>query len=192
MRENRRVKLYNAFITPILLYNCSTWEVPSNVIKRLEAFHRRQLRTVVGINYPQVIKNSELYKRTNSQLLGQTIVRARWRLFGHVLRLDDDVPARVMMVAYFENPSSAATWRGRPRATLPLSLHQDLQRIGGHSRNARNLRTSMPSPSRVQRIMPALYSALYDYPSIRALWSIRKEQNEHYVRFERHNEFHGG
>ena len=45
---------------------------------------------------------------------------------------------------------------------------------------------------RVQRIMPALYSALYDYPSIRALWSIRKEQNEHYVRFERHNEFHSG
>ena len=36
-----------------------------------------------------------------------------------------------MMAAYFENPSSAATWRGRPRTTLPLSLHQDLQRIGG-------------------------------------------------------------
>ena len=115
VRENRRVKLYNAFITPILLYNCSTWGVPSNVIKRLEAFHRRQLRTVVGIKYPQVIKNSELYKRTNSQPLGETIVRARWRLFGHVLRLNDDVPARVMMAAYFENPSSAATWRGRPR-----------------------------------------------------------------------------
>eukprot|EP00117_Sycon_ciliatum_P021388 scpid32601/ scgid1959/ Probable RNA-directed DNA polymerase from transposon BS; Reverse transcriptase len=131
VRENRRVKLYNAFITPILLYNCSTWGVPSNVIKRLEAFHRRQLRTVVGIKYPQVIKNSELYKRTNSQPLGETIVRARWRLFGHVLRLNDDVPARVMMAAYFENPSSAATWRGRPRTTLPLSLHQDLQRIGG-------------------------------------------------------------
>ena len=46
--------------------------------------------------------------------------------------------------------------------------------------------------NRVQRIMLALYSALDDYPSIRALWSIRKEQNEHYVRFERHNEFHSG
>ena len=46
--------------------------------------------------------------------------------------------------------------------------------------------------NRVQRIRPALYSALYDYSSIGALWSIRKEQNEHYVRFEQHNEFHRG
>ena len=69
--------------------------------------------------------------------LGETIVRARWRLFGHVLRLNDDVPARVMMAAYFENPSSAATWRRRPRTTLPLSLHQDLQRIGGWLKNGK-------------------------------------------------------
>ncbi|XP_029654183.1 uncharacterized protein LOC115227525 [Octopus sinensis] len=56
-----RAKLYNAFIKPILLYNGGTWGISESESKSLDAFHRRQLRILIGINWPKKIKNSTLY-----------------------------------------------------------------------------------------------------------------------------------
>jgi hypothetical protein len=55
-----RMRAYNAFVLPVLLYNCGTWGVTEAVIEKLEAFHRRQLREVLGVRKRQ-ISNKELH-----------------------------------------------------------------------------------------------------------------------------------
>ena len=79
--------------------------------------------------YDYRIRNERLYERTGAVPLGIIILRARWRLFGHVLRLPADSPPSLAMGAYFAEPRPAG-WRGRPRHTLPTLLQDDAKRIG--------------------------------------------------------------
>ena len=53
------------------------------------------------------------------------VIHARWKLFGHILRLPPNVPANKAMTAYFSHPGEG--WRGRPRTTLPTVLNDDLK-----------------------------------------------------------------
>ena len=50
---------------------------------------------------------------------------AKWKLFGHILRLPLTVPANKAMIAYFSQPGTGR--RGRPRTTLPIVLNDDLK-----------------------------------------------------------------
>ena len=53
----------------------------------------------------------------------------RWRLFGHVRRLDEKAPANQAMSAYFETEALQGH-RGRPRTSLTSTFDTDLQQIG--------------------------------------------------------------
>ncbi|KAG6623819.1 putative EndonucleaseReverse transcriptase [Phytophthora cinnamomi] len=111
--ERTRVRLYNSYVLPILLYNCGTWALTKGDVLGLESFHRRQLRQVVGVRYPQRISNAALYKRCNARLLRYRITKARWALFGQVLRGSDRNPEFMQMARCFDS-STEGGWRGRP------------------------------------------------------------------------------
>ena len=78
---NTRIRAYNALVVPVLLYNCGTWGVTGGVIEKLEVFHRRQLREVLGVR--RGIHNDDLYKRCKANPLKHQIAWAKWSLFGH-------------------------------------------------------------------------------------------------------------
>ena len=99
----------------------------------LDSFHRRQLRTLLGIKWPQRIRNSALYERCQCESLSSLIRKNRWRLFGHILRLLDNTPAKLSMIHYFK--STERKWRGRPRITLPLRLAEDMAAVGAGTLN---------------------------------------------------------
>ena len=46
--EKLRLRLYQAFIIPVLLYNSGTWAVTKTARERLDSFHRRQLRSLIA------------------------------------------------------------------------------------------------------------------------------------------------
>ncbi|GFO13389.1 hypothetical protein PoB_003989400 [Plakobranchus ocellatus] len=52
--------------------------------------------------------------------------QARWRLFGHVLRRDRNIPANKAMLFYFSDNKRA---RGRPQTILPITLNNDLKKL---------------------------------------------------------------
>ena len=117
--------MYNTYVLPILLYN---WALTKSELHGLESFHRRQLRYALGYRYPRPITNARLYDLCDERPLRLRLTQARWRLFGHVLRRNPDIPANLQMRAYFF--STAAKWRGRPRTTLPSTLDHDLVSCG--------------------------------------------------------------
>ena len=42
------------------IYNCSTWGLTNAEESKFDAFHRRQLRRVLGIKYPTIISNKKI------------------------------------------------------------------------------------------------------------------------------------
>ncbi|GFR97646.1 hypothetical protein ElyMa_000997800 [Elysia marginata] len=55
------------------------------------------------------------------------ILKIRWRLFGHILRRDIEIPANKSMEAYFVR--KGGKFLGRPITTLPNALNKDLSRL---------------------------------------------------------------
>ena len=98
-----------------------------NIEAKIDAFHRKQLKRVVGIYYPNRISNKELYKKTNSIPLSVEIAGAKWRMLGHILRRPD-TPAFQAMKHYYAT-SNKKKFLSRPLTTLPQTLKKDVKFI---------------------------------------------------------------
>ena len=44
-----RLRLYNALVLPVLMYNAGTWALTGAQSKKLDVFHRKQLRQVLRV-----------------------------------------------------------------------------------------------------------------------------------------------
>ena len=80
--EARKIKLYEALVTSVLLYNCSSWAVPEKVFNSVDILQRKHLRQILRIYWPTVIKNSDLYKRCGVRPLTERIHESRWKMLG--------------------------------------------------------------------------------------------------------------
>ena len=139
--ESLRVRVYNAFILPILLYNSGTWGLTPVQMRNIDTFHRRQLRIVIGVRYPQIITNADLYRRTGSQPVSALIRLARLKLLGHICRLPGEAPAQEAMSAYYVREGGEKRFRGRPPSTLPIVLAIELSRANISLKSTQDLQT---------------------------------------------------
>ena len=94
---------------------------------RLESFHLRCQRRILGIKWSDFITNAEVYTRSGLQSIQSIVRRRRLSLFGHVARMPDNIPAKaVLRVAcdVRDGVPPFPNWhrsRGRPPIT---KLHQ--------------------------------------------------------------------
>ena len=93
--------LYNTFVWPVLLHNAGTWGLTGSETDKRNAFHRKQLRLLIGIKWPQRISHSNLYEWCECREISTDVMDMQWRLFGHI-RLDEKAPANQAMSAYFK------------------------------------------------------------------------------------------
>ena len=126
VKRKTKIKLYRTLVKSVLTYNCGTWAL-TKTEEKLNAFHRQQLRKIHNIKYPVKITNSSLYKNCNECPLSITLLENRWRLFGHILRRNSEIPANKSMNSYFI--SHVSNFRGRPLTTLPVVLNKDLTSV---------------------------------------------------------------
>ena len=91
--ERRKLRLYEALVTSVLLYNCSSWAAPKSVLDSVDILQRKHLRQILRIFYPNIISNENLYKRCQARPLTERIAEARWKMLGHVLRSGECTPA---------------------------------------------------------------------------------------------------
>ena len=131
----KKLKLYNAQVKSVLLYNCATWGMSTKDTKEMDAFHRKQLRRVLGVKYPTTMRNSAVYKQTRTKPISVDITRSRWKLFGHLLRMKENTPARLAMKWYFQKPVGVKKYRGRKRTTIVTTINEDIKRTMKHNPN---------------------------------------------------------
>ena len=68
-----------------------------------------------------------LYKKCNEKPPSTHILESIWRLFGHILRRNEEIPANKAMQLYFH--CTEKRFRGRPTTTLPVIINKDLSQI---------------------------------------------------------------
>ena len=138
---HRRMRLYNAFVLPVLLYNVGALGMSKCMEEKVDAFHRKQLRYITGNFWPKVIANDKLYRLTGSRPISSIARERRWALFGHVCRLAEDAPARMAMFSFFRAAEFLFRKRGRPVSCLYRTLSLDLERsFDRHRRVLKNMK----------------------------------------------------
>lgn len=88
----KRLQLYSALVKSVLMYNYGTWGMSKKDEKEMNSFHRRQLRKVLKVKYPTIMRNKAVYEQTKTKPISVDITQARWKLFGHILRMKKDTP----------------------------------------------------------------------------------------------------
>ena len=85
------------------------------------------MRQLLGYRWYDKVKNEDLYAQVGILPASVQVVSARWRLFGHTLRLEENTPARKAMLYYF----SYNDMKGRqgPRVLLPTSLSKEYKSV---------------------------------------------------------------
>ena len=111
VKQKMKIKLCRALVKSVLLYNCSTRGVPSSV-ECQDAYHRRQLRRILGIKFPTTLSNKQLYEKTGEKSISSIMRKARWELFGYILK--QDIPAYNAMEFYFMSVTAKGL-RGEPK-----------------------------------------------------------------------------
>ena len=71
-----KCRLYSSCILAVLLYACEMWTLTKSDWKRLEFFHLRCQRRILGIKWSDFITNAEVYTRSGLQSI-QSIVHRR-------------------------------------------------------------------------------------------------------------------
>ena len=107
-----KVRLYNAYIRPILLYNSGTWGLTKFWTDKLDATRRRHLRRIVQIVYSNHISNRALYIKCDSHPISWDVRQARWNLLGHVLQLPPQSPPQAALDLYIM-PPKVSRMKGR-------------------------------------------------------------------------------
>jgi len=85
-----KMRHFNCFESSIFLYNCSRWTLTPSMNKALDAFHRRQLRYALGVYYPKMFSNDELYQKTGQRPWSDVVRERRLRFLGYACRMDPE------------------------------------------------------------------------------------------------------
>ena len=123
-----KIRLYNVYILPVLLYGADTWSMTVASSRRLDAFDQWCLRRIVHIPYTAHITKEEVRCRTGQPPVTSVMAKRRLRLFGHLARADPSQEHSRMLRAAINCPR--ADWRrqaGRPRQTWLRTIELDLR-----------------------------------------------------------------
>ena len=116
-----KLRLFNAIVLSVLLYGCESWKGLQEIEERVRRFESNCLRKILKIRWYDHVSEEELRRRTGQQSVVEKIKIARWKWYGHVLRMPDE---RI--------PKQALDWRpegrrriGRPKDTWRRTLTRE-------------------------------------------------------------------
>ena len=124
-----RVQMYNACVKPMLLYNIAAEALTECQLRSLEATHRKHLRILLRVFWPDRMTNAEVYRRTGERNIRLEILRLRWTFFQRAIQLNVGSPTWVAMHVYFKQGVSNLKVRGQP-TLLPQLLKKEAQMMG--------------------------------------------------------------
>jgi hypothetical protein len=70
-----------------MTFNLSACPLTKTLEKKLDCHHRRQLRRVLDIHYPEFISNEELYKRTDTERISIKILKGRINTLRNIIEI---------------------------------------------------------------------------------------------------------
>ena len=86
---NTKMKVYQACVLSTLLYGSEAWTLYMHQERRLNAFHMRNLRRLLGITWQDRVSNASVSAQTGMSSMLAILSQRRLRWLGHVCRMDD-------------------------------------------------------------------------------------------------------
>ena len=112
IKISTKIKVYNAVVLSSLLYGSETWTLHRKHIKKLEQFHQRALRSILGIRWQDRVPNTVVLDRSNAKCIESLLVQAQLRWVGHTIRMEDH---RMPKQLLYGELASGKRNQGRPR-----------------------------------------------------------------------------
>ena len=89
MTENTKLHVYQACVLITLLYSSEEWTTYARHEKKLNSFHIRCLRRILGISWQDTVTNKEVIERARSSSIYTLLRQRHLRWLGHVHRMAD-------------------------------------------------------------------------------------------------------
>ena len=89
LSDDTKVNVYKACIISTLLYGSEPWSMHVHQEKRLNVFHMRSLRRILGITWQNRVTNKVLLEKAGIPILYTLLKQRRMRWLGHVTRMED-------------------------------------------------------------------------------------------------------
>ena len=89
LKISTKVAVYSSCVLTTLLYSSETWATTKKQEAKLNSFHFRCLRRILGISWIDKVTNEEVLRRTSLTTLPTILRRRRLRWLGHVSRMED-------------------------------------------------------------------------------------------------------
>ena len=122
-----KIRVYVACVLSILLYCSESWTTYRRQERRLNSFHFRCLRSILGISWRDHVPNVSILRLTGATDMFTLLRQRRLRWAGHVHRQDDGrIPKDILYGELAEAPRP----RGRPRLRYKDVLKRDLAAFG--------------------------------------------------------------
>ncbi len=126
-----KLTFYNSLVLSVLLYGAESWCCTGDDINRLETFHRRNLREILGVSKLDRLSNEELLKRSGSRSMSHTLRRIRLRWLGHIGRLSDDRLTKRLLFSQLGGQRAI----GKPPKNIRRLYHEDqIELLGSTAR----------------------------------------------------------
>ena len=97
LTTNTKLKVYQACVLSTLLYGSESWSTYARQENRLENFHLRCLRHILGITWQDKITKAAVLEQAGSLSMHLMLCQRRLRWLGHVHRMEDGrIPKNVL------------------------------------------------------------------------------------------------
>ena len=119
-----KLRVFQAYVASIFLYNSEVWTLTEKLNHKIDVFQRSLLRKILNIKWSRRLSNVNLYRYAKSEPWSVTIKRRRLSFLGHVMRLNEETPARKALNEFLRPVKRP---RGRPTKTWFECVKQDLK-----------------------------------------------------------------
>ena len=118
------MKVYKACVLSTLLYASEAWSTYAAQEKKLNSFHLRCLRRILGIRWQDRVPNTDVLERAGLPSIFTLLSQRRLRWLGHVRRMDD---GRIPKDLLYGELASGARSQGRPRLRYSDTCKRDMK-----------------------------------------------------------------
>ena len=127
LSDHTKVNVYKACVIGTLLYGSESWTMRAHQEKRLNVFHMRCLRRILGITWQDKVTNKVVLEKAGIPSLYTILKQRRMRWLGHVTRMKD---GRIPKDLLYGELATGKRPTGRPQLRFKDVCKRDLQALG--------------------------------------------------------------
>ena len=124
LTTNTKMRVYQACVLSTLLYGSESWTLYTRQEGRLNAFHLRSLRKILGITWQDRVPNKDVLARAKIPSMFALLSQRRLRWLGHVVRMQD---GRIPKDILYSELTTGTRQTGRPFLRFKDVCKRDLK-----------------------------------------------------------------